>query len=36
MIDKLPPFRGLNIRIPFIIPMKGEGVYESGVYIIDE
>ena len=29
MVNKLPPVKGLNIRIP----IGGEGVYESGVYI---
>ena len=25
MINKLPPFKGLNIKIPNIIPIKGRG-----------
>ena len=26
MISKPPPFTGLNIRIPIIIPIKGRGL----------
>ena len=29
MINKPPPFQGLNIRIPIIIPMKGRGLLIS-------
>ena len=29
MIDK-PPFKGLNIRIPTIIPIKGRGFINQG------
>ena len=33
MINEPPPFKGLNIRIPIIIPMKGRGLInqESGL-----
>ena len=30
MINKHPPFKGLNVRIPSIIPMKGRGVVYQG------
>ena len=30
MINKHPPFKGLNIRIPTIIPIKVRGVIEQG------
>ena len=30
MINKLPPFEGLNIRIPIIIPVKGRGFINQG------
>ena len=30
MINKPPPFTGLNIRIPIIIPTKGEGFMNHG------
>ena len=30
MINKPPPFKGLNIRIHFIIPMKGRGFINHG------
>ena len=35
MINKPPPFKGLNIRIPIITPIKGRGFInqESGVPI---
>ena len=33
MINKPPPFKGLNVRIPTIIPIKGRGGYQSWVYI---
>ena len=32
MINKPPPAKGLNIRIPGIIPLKGRGAINSGVY----
>ena len=31
MINKPPPFKGLNIRIPIIIPMKGKGLLVRGL-----
>ena len=30
MINKPPPFKGLNIRIPIIIPIKGSGFMNQG------
>ena len=33
MINKPPPLKGLNIRIPIINPYEGEGVYESRVWV---
>ena len=30
MIDKSPPFKGLNIGIPIIIPIKGRGLINQG------
>ena len=30
MINKPPPFKGLNIRIPIIIPIKGSGFINQG------
>ena len=30
MIDKPPSFQGLNIRIPFIIPIKWRGLINHG------
>ena len=30
MINKPPPFKGLNIRIPIIIPIKGKGFVIQG------
>ena len=30
MINKPPPFKGLNIRIPTIIPIKGRGFINQG------
>ena len=30
MINKLPPFKGLNIRIPIIIPIKGRAFINHG------
>ena len=30
MINKPPPFKGLNIRIPIIIPIKGRGFINQG------
>ena len=32
MINKPPSFKGLNIRISRVIPIKGDEVYESGAY----
>ena len=30
MINKPPPFKGLNIRIPILIPIKGRGFLNQG------
>ena len=30
MINKPPPFKGLNVRIPSIIPTKGRGFINQG------
>ena len=30
MITNPPPFKGLNIRIPIIIPIKGKGIINQG------
>ena len=30
MINKHPPFKGLNSRIPIIIPTKGKGFINHG------
>ena len=30
MINKPPPFRGLNVKIPIIIPMKGRVFIKQG------
>ena len=30
MINKLSPFKGLNIKIPIIIPIKGRGFINQG------
>ena len=30
MINQPPPFKGLNIRIPIIIPIKGRGFIHQG------
>ena len=30
MINKPPPFKGLNIRIPIIMPIKGRGFINQG------
>ena len=30
MINKPPPFKGLNIRIPIVIPIKGRGFINQG------
>ena len=35
MINKPSPFKGLNIRIPSIIPIR-EGVYQSGVWVTSD
>ena len=32
-IDKPPPFTGLNIRIPIIIPVKGSGFIDQGSWL---
>ena len=32
MINKPPPFKGLNIRIPIIIPIKGRGFLIMGLH----
>ena len=34
MIDKPPPFKGLNIRIHIIIPIKGRGFINQGSKLI--
>ena len=31
MINKAPPFKGLNIRIPIIIPINGRGLLIRGL-----
>ena len=31
LINRLPPFEGLYIRIPCLIPIKGRRVYQLGV-----
>ena len=30
MINRPPPFKGLNIRIPITIPIKGTGAIDQG------
>ena len=30
VIHKPPPFQGLNIRIPIMIPFKGSGIINEG------
>ena len=30
MINKPPPFKGLNIRIPIVTPIKGRGFINHG------
>ena len=30
MINKPPPFQGLNCRIPILIPIKGRGFLNQG------
>ena len=30
MINESPPFKGPNIRIPIIIPIKGRGLINQG------
>ena len=30
VIDKPPPFKGINIRIPSILPTKGRGLIKQG------
>ena len=30
MINKHPPFKGLNIKIPIIIPIEGRGFINQG------
>ena len=32
MINKPPPFNGLDIRIPIIIPIKGRGLLIMGLH----
>ena len=32
MINRPPPFNGLNIRIPTIIPIKGRGLLIRGLH----
>ena len=32
MMNKPPPFEGLNMRIPSIIPMKGRGLINQGLH----
>ena len=34
MINKPPPFKGLNIRIPSIIPIKGRGFINQGSALV--
>ena len=34
MINKPPPFQGLSIRIPIIIPIKGRGFINRGSGLI--
>ena len=34
MINKPPPFKGLNIRIPIIIPIKGRGFVNHGLGLL--
>ena len=34
MINKPPSFKGLNIRIPTIIPMKGRGFINQGFTLV--
>ena len=34
MINKPPPFKGLNSRIPVIIPMKGRGFVNQGLGLV--
>ena len=36
MINKPPPFKGLNIRIPIIIPIKGRGFINHGSGLRDK
>ena len=33
MMNKPPPFEGLNINIPIITPIKGRGLFKSGVWV---
>ena len=35
MINKPPPFKGLNMRIPTIIPIKGRGCINHGSTLLD-
>ena len=34
MINKPAPFKGLNIRIPIIIPIKGRGLLIRGLHYL--
>ena len=34
MINKPPPFKGLHIRIPIIIPIKGRGFINHGSILL--
>ena len=34
MINKPPPFKGLNIRIPIIIPIGGRGFINQGSWLL--
>ena len=33
MINEPPPFKGLNIRIPIMIPIKGRGCINQGSWL---
>ena len=32
VINQLTPFKGLNVRIPIIIPIKGKGLLITGLH----
>ena len=36
MINKPPPFKGLNIKIPIIIPIKGRGFINKGSTLVPD